>query len=126
MIEHPSCIVTLDDKPFEVFMSFGLLNAVARHVGNPDNIGLILLNSDLREMVLTELLSERSKSGAITKKREFGEVDISLEDCEKLLEFAAEHVLDFFLRALEKANKLAGKTKKVVEAHAATSNGSKA
>lgn len=121
----PSILVTLDDTPQEVFMTFGLLNAITRHVGNPDNVGLITISSDLKELVLTEMLSERNANGVITKERSYGDVKISLEDCERLLDFAADHALDFFLRALEKAAARTRKAQEAVAAHKLSSGGLK-
>lgn len=116
MIQQPSVIVSVDGQPFEIFMSFGLLNAITRHVGIPDNVGLITVSADLKELVLMEMLSERSKSGVVTKQRGFADVEISLEDCEALLEFAADQTLDFFLRALEKASARARKAQEAAAA----------
>lgn len=100
----PTCSVTIDKTEVEIFMSFALLNAVARHVGDPENIPLIMLNPDLREIILSELLAVRDPKGKVTQARSIDEVDITLLDVENLLDFVSEHVLDFMIRALEKTN----------------------
>ena len=124
MIQKPVCSVTIDGKEEEVFMSFALLNMIARHVGDPENIPLIQLNADLRELVMKELLAVRTPTGKIVQSREIEDVDISIEDAEKLLEFASEHVTDFTIRALEKAGARSKETKEKVAALKLTSSGS--
>lgn len=100
----PTCSITIDGTEVEVFMSFALLNAVSRHVGDPDNIPLIMINPDLREMVLSEVLAVRDPKGKVIQSRAIDEIQISLDDVEKLLDFASEHVMDFMIRVLERTS----------------------
>ena len=105
-------------------MSFALLNSIARHVGDPENIPLIEINADLREIVLKEMLAVRTPTGKVEQSREIDDVEISIEDAEKLLEFASEHVTDFIIRALEKAGARSKLTQEKVAALKLTSSGS--
>jgi hypothetical protein len=124
MKQKPSCHVEINGKDEEVFMSFALLNTLARHVGDPENIPMIELNADLREMILKEMLAVRTPSGKITEERGLDDVEISIEDFEKLLEFASEHITDFTIRALEKAGARSKAVQEKVTALKLTSSGS--
>lgn len=102
-----SLSVTLNGKPYEVFMSFGLLNKLLRLVGNPDNIAHIGLNADLNDAVLLELLSERDSKGKVVKPLlDLEEVAVSMSDCQALLDFVQEHLWAFMVRKLEGTNNL--------------------
>lgn len=124
MTQKPVCSVQIDGKEEEIFMSFALLNSIARHVGDPENIPLIEINADFREIILKELLAVRNPSGKITQERGIDDVEISIEDAEKLLDFASEHITDFTIRALEKAGARSKLTQEKVAALKLTSSGS--
>lgn len=96
-------VVTVDEKPFEVFMSFALLNQLAGMVGDPENITLIHVNSDLRVAVLNAMLAKRTEKGKLLETADVEEMNISYEDINKLLTFAAEHVVNFTVAALTAA-----------------------
>ncbi len=104
-----SCFVKVDDKEREVFMSFALLNRLAYLIGSVEQLPMIHLDPQIRDVFLVELLSERSKGGKITTKVDIGDCDVSLEDVQLVLDFASEHVLDFTLGALEKSAALQAK-----------------
>jgi hypothetical protein len=104
-----SCHVTVNGKEHEVFMSFALLNRLAYLVGSVDQLPMIQINPEMRDMFLGELLAERSKGGKVVTPCDPGDCDISLEDVQLVLDFASEHVLDFTLGALEKSAALQAK-----------------
>lgn len=126
MIQRPSCTVKINGQDEEIFMSFGLLNSITRHVGDPDNISLITLNADLREIILKEMIAKRTPTGKVIEERQIDEIEISLDDIENLLEFAAEHATDFLIRALEKTNARSKQYQERLKALAPSSNGQKA
>lgn len=98
--------ITINGKHEEIFMSYGLLNHLSIVVGEVNNITSIGLDPELREGVLKCLLSERTKTGKIKTERSAEDVDISLEDVENLIDWAAEHLVDFFLRRATKSKAL--------------------
>jgi hypothetical protein len=84
-------------------MSFALLNRLAYIIGDPERIGLILLDPTIREVVLKELIAKRSKTGRVLEPVEIEDTDISQEHIEALLDWAAEHVMVFTVRLAEKS-----------------------
>lgn len=101
-----SCTIKIDGEDFEVFMSFALLNRLAFLVGNPDDVHTIMLNPEMREAVLREMISKRDKKGKITQVVEIDSVEVSLEDVQTILDFAASHVMDFTVGALQRSTAL--------------------
>ena len=97
----PSLHVTVDGQVREIFMSFGLLNQLTNIIGDMQNVGFVHVVPDIRAQVLNELLAERTKGGKVTKIVPHDEAEVSLEDIQKLLDFAVEHMLDFTLKATE-------------------------
>lgn len=103
--QHPtpasSLYIKVDGQDREIFMSFGLLNQLTHIIGDMQNVGFVHVVPEVRAQVLNELLAERTKGGKVTKIVPHDEAEVSLEDVQKLLDFAVEHMLDFTLRATE-------------------------
>lgn len=115
-----------DGQTRELFMSFGLLNVLTGIVGDPDRVVAIPLNRELRETVLREVLTERSKSGKPTGGTpEIDDLEISVADVEKILAWVAEHVLGFFMRALKQVSAVTEKHRPEVEGLLSSFGGSK-
>jgi len=101
-----SFTLMVNGEAHEVFMSFGLLNRLCHLVGDTPNIPMIHLNPEVRGIMLQEALAIRTKSGKVTEYREIEDLETDLEEMEGLLDFIADHVLDFSLRVMEKATTL--------------------
>jgi hypothetical protein len=97
--------VKINGKEQDIKMSFGLLNTLCRKVGDIDGAATIVMDQTLRDGVLIELLSDRDKSGKIVEPIDLYNLDIHFDDAVDLLDWAASHVLDFFLKGLEKAKR---------------------
>ena len=113
-----------EDKTIK--MSFGLLNAVCRTVGDIDGAAQLLLDSYLRDAVLVELLSPRDATGKITAPIDVDGLDVDPDDVVKLLDWAGAQALDFLLKGLERAKALQEKNMPRVKALMPTSSGSEA
>lgn len=95
--------ITFAGQERELFMSYGLLNELAKLVGSPEVAPSITLDEHLREEVLKACLAERKASGKITAAvKDMDDLDISVEDVERILDWATENVLNFFVRSLGK------------------------
>lgn len=98
--------IKIDGKERDIKMTFGLLNTLCRRVGDIDGASQITMDQELRDAVLVELLSDRDKAGKITEEINLAELDVSIDDMIELLDWAGNHVLDFFLKGLERAKAL--------------------
>jgi hypothetical protein len=95
--------VTVNEAPHEVFMSYGLLTELARHVPSLDMIPAIVADHTARDAFIGSLLAKRSPSGRLIEAVEFDSVSVSLDDIETLMDWSQEHLLNFFLRRAQKA-----------------------
>lgn len=94
--------VTIGEDTREIFMSYGLLNELSKIAGSPEVIAAVAVDAELRDNMMIAVLAERKKSGKIvTPIEDLDEVEISYQDAEKLLKWALEHTMGFFMRSLE-------------------------
>ncbi len=98
--------VNIDDKPFEIFMSFALLNRICYIMGDSTQVPLILQDPELREAVLVECFAERDAKGKVLNRRTMEEISVGFEDIQNVLEFVSEHVVDFTMAAVERATRV--------------------
>lgn len=102
--------ITVNGKDREILMSFGLLNEMTRIVQDPSRIGLMAIDPDLREEILYALLATRKPSGKVLEKlADIDDIEADYLDIEKLLAWAMEHTLAFFVRLLQSATTAAEK-----------------
>lgn len=94
-----SITIRVDGEDREIFMSYGLVNLLAGVAGDPDAAGRFVIDQDMREQVMRILLSERNKAGKLTGEplENIEDVELSIADARRLLAWASEHTIDFFL-----------------------------
>ena len=100
-----SISVKRNGKTFEIFMSYALLNRLTYIIKDVTNIPLVMTNPVVQTALLKELLVERDTKGKAIDLEEFNpeDADVPLDQVTDLLNFACEHVLDFYLAGLEKS-----------------------
>lgn len=114
--------ITLGNETKTFKMFYGLLDELAKNVGDIDGVGEMLTDADLRNACLKSILAERDDEGNPQPMNLFY-LDISPEDVNLLLAWAQEHVLDFFLKYLEKTAQLGEQNKARVMALMPSSSG---
>lgn len=108
--------VDVDGQARSIFMSFALLNRCCYLMGDSTQIPLILQDPELREAILVEVLSERDKFGKVISRKGMDEMTISFGHIQDLLEFVSEHVADFTVAAVERANRVMESRKARIDA----------
>jgi hypothetical protein len=98
--------ITVDGQPRQILMSFALVNRVCYMMGDATQIPMILQDAELREAVLVEALAERDAKGKVTSRKGIDEMDIAFDDIQNVLELVSEHVADFTMAAVERANRV--------------------
>lgn len=93
--------VEVNGKSRDLFMSFGLLNELATMFGDVDRLTELPTNHELRTEMLKAVLAERTKSGKVTVAADLDDIDIDPQDIPKILAWAADWVVDFFIRSGE-------------------------
>jgi hypothetical protein len=101
--------VTINGARHELFMSFGLLNRLTDIVGRTSSLSTAALDSEDREKILKLVLEKRGKSGAIEAPVVLDDVDISVDEVMRVLEWVSEHCIGFFIRATEQTKLLGDK-----------------
>lgn len=96
----------IDGSTKEIFMSFGLMNAITRIIGDVDNVTSLVTDHDARDKILTELLADRSKAGKIIEKFEIDDLPLDYEEVIKLITWSQEHMVDFFMKSLTGVKKI--------------------
>ena len=84
----------------EIKMTFGLLNALVKIVGDVNRIGIIDIYPEMADEVLAEVLTPRTSTG---KKADptFALPDLPASEAEKIFDWVKESLFDFFLRRLQ-------------------------
>ena len=97
-------IVNNGGNPQTLFMSFGLLNRLSRHLGNIDRLPILAVDPELQETILIEVFTPRDKQGNVLEPiTSLEQIEISLDDADKVLDFVGDHIANFFTRTAEKA-----------------------
>lgn len=107
----------------EVLMSFGLLDDLAREVGDVDSVALIGVDANLRTAVLRSLLSKRDTKGRIQEELSIFDIDMTPKQVNGLLDWAGAHLLDFFLTSMEQTKATVDRNQDRVKALMPTSPG---
>lgn len=104
----PNITVILAGKPFDIFMSFGLLRELTEITGGFESINEAFLNQAVMIEFLSVLLTPREKNGRPIPTEVDGQLqivwydsqyaEIDEDDRERLLQWAYGHVLNFFLK----------------------------
>lgn len=105
----PTITVKVNGNDREFFMPFGLLSAAAKVCKDIDTLGLVLMDAELSDDLLKVVLAERTKTGKLMKEVDLDEIEIDPKDATKLMTWAADHVLDFFIAKLETVTSLTKK-----------------
>ena len=94
--------IKISDKSTDVTMVFGRLNELAEVVGSFERLPAVDFHYPTRTAVLDILLSPRDERGRRIEGETVNLHELSIEDAEAALDFAKEHLADFFLGRLEK------------------------
>lgn len=102
----PNAYFTAADGLPPIFMSYGLLNRLVTIIGEPTQVEAIYTDPTLQAAVVIQVLGKYDD-----QKQEFvpanpDTIQLSPAVVSDMLAWITEHVLDFFLRSLEKAQKL--------------------
>lgn len=115
-VNHPPTLtITIDGESRDLFMSFGLLDTLSRIVIDPSRIAAIFTEPDLREEILKAALAHRRKSGKVESEIDLEDTDISIKDVENVLQWVADHVMDFLLRSLRKVVEVTEQNKTLLQ-----------
>lgn len=98
--------VTINDTPVTLFMSFGLLDRLVTIVGETQSVASFEMDEVARHTIMREVLLKRGKSGVFEGTNEEFDLDnffMTVDDAMNVLAWVSDHVMDFFVKGVEKA-----------------------
>lgn len=98
----PNLNIKVGEKPHNVTMYFGRLDELAGVVGSFERLPEVDFHAPTRQAVLDICLSPRDERGRRIETDWCIPPELSIADGEAVLDFAKEHLADFFLGRLEK------------------------
>jgi hypothetical protein len=98
----PTLNIKIGDKSTDVTMFFGRLNELAEVVGSFERLPEVDFHAPTRTAVLDILLSSRDERGRRIDGETVNLHELAVDDAEAALDFAKEHLADFFIGRLEK------------------------
>ncbi len=98
--------IVVNGSEKQIKMTFGLLNILCRAVGDVDSAATVNFDPVLRHTFLVEMLSDRDAKGKIKEAIDVDTLDLDVDAASDLIAWAGDHVLDFFLKGLEKTKAL--------------------
>jgi len=93
--------VTVNGEEKTYLMSFALRNQLARRVGSYENPAAVFVDPDAQEAVILQIVHGRKYD---PDNQSLFDVEISMNDGQRLVEWAGQHALDFFGKGLNAAN----------------------
>ncbi len=86
----------------EIFMSYGLLNRIAKLVGKVESVGLLLVDTNIQAAVLCIVLSTYDAKGKLVEEVDAESIMLTPDEAVSLIVWVTEHLTSFFLKNLWK------------------------
>lgn len=103
---NPRVTVTINDEPVTFFMSFGLLDRLIVIVNETSSVASFEMDEVARYAIMREVFLKRGKSGVFEDTNEQFNLDdflMTTDDAVSIFDWVTEHVMDFFVKGVEKA-----------------------
>lgn len=86
----------------EVFMSAGLIRRLATVTSGHSSMADLYTDASMQSFLLVEVLKPRTPRGESTTEYQLEDFDISIDEADKLNNWIIEHIISFFLNAVQK------------------------
>lgn len=107
--------ITVGSKEQELFMPYALLSDLSSIVEADEEAMEGSPSKEKRDEIITKCLTKRGRAGFIEGEFDLYELDISGEDFERVIDWAMEHILSFFIRRMRSGNKMMDRLAKDLE-----------
>lgn len=96
--------VTVNGTDYTLFMSYSVLNRLTRLAGNLEDFNGMFVDPEVQEQVVFECVKRKCKpADAKMADLSLEDFEIGVEDADKIVTWAGDHVVDFFLKAFNNA-----------------------
>ena len=82
----------------EIFMSYGLLNRIAKLVGKVESVGLLLVDTNIQAAVLCIVLSTYDAKGKLVEEVDAESIMLTPDEAVSLIVWVSEHLTRAFLK----------------------------
>lgn len=86
----------------ELFMSAGLLRKLATVTSGHASMVDLYTDASMQSFLIVEVLKPRTPRGEAVTEYQLEDFDISIEEAEKVSNWIIEHIVSFFLNAVQK------------------------
>lgn len=91
----------------ELKMTFGMLNRLAKIAGNVETLGMVMIDSDLQQALLSQLFATYDENGKQLEVADIDNINCSMEELLQLLAWVLESLTYFFLKNLQNSARIA-------------------
>ncbi len=113
--------VTVNDEEKTFKMSYALLNRLSQMVGEYENPSAMFVDPDMQEKIILQIIKGKK---ADPENDELENYDVSIDDGKRLVEWAGNHVMDFFMSGLQQAEKVGTKYEEQMQNYLPSQTGS--
>ena len=94
-------VVSRNGQQVPILMSYALLTELTKVIKDITDVQVIMLDQELRDSVLKIIFAERTEDGLIKSEPTMAQLGMTPGDVMRVLRWASEHALDFFLEGIE-------------------------
>lgn len=126
---EPKLTIKYAGVEHELIMSYGLLNRVLAVVSSQAAVEAIAFSQEMRNGTLFELLFLRPNGRGVIKNlkpEDLDDIDIELEEVQKMIGWVTDHVTDFFIGVAEQTTAVVSKYGERAQALAPSKTGTPA
>lgn len=99
----------------EIFMSYGLLNRIARIINSVENVGLLLVDMNIQALSLCIVLSTYDGKGKLVEEVDADSIMLNPDESILLVAWITEHLTSFFLKSLRTGEQTVAQFQKTTE-----------
>lgn len=115
--------IKLNDKDVELFMSYALLNRLAKIGGSAEDLSAIFVQPDFQEAIIVECLKKHGPEDKAKDELDIEDFNLHRDDAESIVNWAGGHIVDFFLKAFENATEANRRMEPMMSALMSSSDG---
>ncbi len=112
---NDTIVVKVNKEPREIFMSSGLLRNIILLSGDISEFQQVYMDFALQNSIMIEMLRPRTEHGNAITEPSIDDFEMSVEDGNRLIDWAVEHILNFFVDTTQRAMLVAQKNENLIK-----------
>lgn len=99
-------VVKINGEEHTLLMTYGLLTRLTMINSSVDNLLNGAADPTARDAMIITCLTKHGRSGVFEPGFDFDDLDVAINECERIFDWAMEHLLDFFMRRMEAGTRI--------------------